>query len=74
MFVNGAGSGNRTHLASLEGWSITDIRYLHVFILCLMERETGLEPATSTLARWHSTIESLTRLNGADEGSRTPTP
>ena len=25
-----------------------------------MERETGLEPATSTLARWHSTIESLT--------------
>ena len=38
-----------------------------------MERETGLEPATSTLARWHSTIESLTQL-GADEGSRTPTP
>ena len=28
--------------------------------LFLMERETGLEPATSTLARWHSTIESLT--------------
>ena len=27
-----------------------------------MERETGLEPATSTLARWHSTIESLTQL------------
>ena len=26
---NGAGSGNRTHLFSLEGWSITDIRYLH---------------------------------------------
>ena len=23
----GAGSGNRTHLSSLEGWSITDIRY-----------------------------------------------
>ena len=42
--------------------------------LFLMERETGLEPATSTLARWHSTIESLTQLNGADEGSRTPTP
>ena len=26
----GAGSGNRTHLSSLEGWSITDIRYLHI--------------------------------------------
>ena len=25
--LNGAGSGNRTHLSSLEGWSITDIRY-----------------------------------------------
>ena len=25
----GAGSGNRTHLSSLEGWSITDIRYPH---------------------------------------------
>ena len=72
QLLNGAGSGNRTHLASLEGWSITDIRYLHINLL--LERETGLEPATSTLARWHSTIESLTRLNGADEGSRTPTP
>ena len=29
QLLNGAGSGNRTHLASLEGWSITDIRYLH---------------------------------------------
>ena len=27
----GAGSGNRTHLSSLEGWSITDIRYPHVW-------------------------------------------
>ena len=27
----GAGSGNRTHLASLEGWSITDIRYPHIW-------------------------------------------
>ena len=26
----GAGSGNRTHLSSLEGWSITDIRYPHI--------------------------------------------
>jgi len=27
-----------------------------------MERETGLEPATSTLARWHSTTELLPRV------------
>ena len=27
----GAGSGNRTHLSSLEGWSITDIRYPHIW-------------------------------------------
>ena len=39
-----------------------------------MERETGLEPATSTLPRWHSTVESLTQVSGAREGSRTPTP
>ena len=32
-FNNGAGSGNRTHLSSLEGWSITDIRYLHIYFL-----------------------------------------
>ena len=25
----------------------------------ILERETGLEPATSTLARWRSTIEPL---------------
>ncbi|CAG9711498.1 hypothetical protein CNEO4_320004 [Clostridium neonatale] len=29
----GAGSGNRTHLASLEGWSITDIRYPHIYCM-----------------------------------------
>src|SRR4051812_9885068 len=27
--------------------------------LMFLERETGLEPATSTLARWHSTTELL---------------
>src|SRR4051812_8816152 len=38
----------------------------------LLERETGLEPATSTLARWHSTTELLPRnrayLTGARSG------
>ena len=69
----GAGSGNRTHLSSLEGWSIS--RYT---IPAFLERETGLEPATSTLARWRSTNwaipAKLKTKNGADEGSRTPTP
>ena len=32
---NGAGSGNRTHLSSLEGWSITDIRYPHILFFNL---------------------------------------
>ena len=31
----GAGSGNRTHLSSLEGWSITDIRYPHIFLIII---------------------------------------
>ena len=31
---NGAGSGNRTHLSSLEGWSITDIRYPQIIGAC----------------------------------------
>ena len=37
---NGAGSGNRTHLSSLEGWSITDIRYPHILFFNL-ERLIG---------------------------------
>ena len=63
---------------TLPAWKagVLPIYDTRIFITCIlkMERETGLEPATSTLARWHSTIESLTQLNGADEGSRTPTP
>ena len=46
---------------------------LPIYDTRILERKTGLEPATSTLARWRSTIEPLSR-NGADEGSRTPTP
>ena len=33
---------------------------LPIYDTRILERKTGLEPATSTLARWHSTIESLT--------------
>ena len=31
----------------------------------VLERETGFEPATSTLARWHSTTELLPRGRAA---------
>ena len=33
-------------------------------LLRLLERETGFGPATSTLARWHSTTESLPQISG----------
>ena len=38
----------------------------------MLERKTGLEPATLALARRCSTTEPLPQ-NGAGEGSRTPT-
>lgn len=38
---NGAGDGNRTHIASLEGWSFTTKLHLQVV------GKTGFEPATS---------------------------
>ena len=49
----GAGDGNRTHVASLEGWNSTIELHPHSGAV----DETGL--ATSTLARWHSTTELL---------------
>ena len=36
-----------------------------------MERKTGLEPATSTWARWRSTIEPLPQFYGRGDRSRT---
>ena len=37
-----------------------------------MERETGFEPATSTLARWHSTAELLPQTAREDYPSTRP--
>jgi hypothetical protein len=37
-------------------WSAT---FLGVCNLLILERETGLEPATSSLGSWHSTTELL---------------
>ena len=65
---NGAGSGNRTHLSSLEGWSITDIRYPHIW----SERRDS----NPQHPPWQGGALPLShfRTIGADEGSRTPTP
>ena len=41
--------------------------------LRFLERETGFEPATSTLARWHSTAELLPQRRG-DEYLPPPRP
>ena len=35
---------------------------LPIYDTRILERKTGLEPATSTLARWRSTIEPLSRM------------
>jgi hypothetical protein len=41
----------------------------------ILERKTGFEPAASTLARSHSTTESLPHIfAGAGEEARTPMP
>jgi hypothetical protein len=74
----GAGSGNRTHLSSLEGWSITDIRYPHVYlyyVFNLMERVVGIEP---TFLAWkarvlpiYDTRNIFFNINGAENGIRT---
>ena len=49
----------------------------HILIFIQVERKTGFEPATPTLARLYSTTELLPHVlivDGAGEGSRTPTP
>ena len=68
VFSNGAGSGNRTHLSSLEGWSITDIRYPHIW----SERRDS----NPQHPPWQGGALPLSHFRkfGADEGSRTPTP
>ena len=59
---SGAGDGNRTHVASLEGWNSTIELHPH------MERKTRFELATFALARRRSTTEPLPHKNsGAGE-------
>ncbi len=38
-----------------------------------LERETGIEPATSTLARWRSTAELFPLGKAKDKGGSAPT-
>ena len=62
----GAGSGNRTHLSSLEGWSITDIRYPHIYlVLTKLVGVTGIEPATSWSQTTRAPICATPRHYGA---------
>ena len=41
------------------GLTIVTNKYFTVLIITVMERKTGFEPATPTLARWYSTTELL---------------
>ena len=70
LFFNliGAGSGNRTHLSSLEGWSITDIRY--------PQNWSERRDSNPQHPPWQGGALPLSHFRkfGADEGSRTPTP
>ena len=68
--VSAQGFEPRTH--ALEGRCSIQLSYAPIY----MERETRFELATSTLARLRSTAELFphSQNNGADEGSRTPTP
>ena|GEM_PF-5632330 len=45
------GSGNRTRTDDLRVMSPASYQLLHPAIKSILERETGLEPATTTLAR-----------------------
>ena len=48
----GAGSGNRTHLASLEGWSITDIRYPHTVCVYIFFNWSARRDSNPQLPPW----------------------
>ena len=69
--LNGAGSGNRTHLSSLEGWSITDIRYLHIGADEGSRTPTpkALDPKSSASA---NSATSACYIVGGLPGNRTP--
>ena len=55
----GAGDGARTRYLHLGKVALYQMSYarttIFVMLFIFMERATGLEPATSTLARWRST-------------------
>ena len=69
----GAGSGNRTHLSSLEGWSITDIRYLHIGADEGSRTPTpkALDPKSSASANSATSASFLINFGGLP-GNRTP--
>ena len=63
-----AGDGNRTHVSSLEGWCSTI--ELHPQKNKIKKRQTGLEPATSTLARWRTTNCTTVACSGIEPATK----
>ena len=54
--VNGRSRGIRTHDPVIKSHLLYQLSYAPIHSLCGgMERAKGLEPSTTTLARWHST-------------------
>ena len=55
--VNGRSRGIRTHDPVIKSHLLYQLSYapIHIAFPSQMERAKGLEPSTTTLARWHST-------------------
>ena len=54
---SGAGSGNRTRIASLEGWNSTIELHLHVACQSFIGAGSGNRTRIASLEGWNSTIE-----------------
>ena len=56
VFVNGRSRGIRTHDPVIKSHLLYQLSYAPIHMSSQqMERAKGLEPSTTTLARWHST-------------------
>ena len=57
ILVNGRSRGIRTHDPVIKSHLLYQLSYapIHIAFTIRMERAKGLEPSTTTLARWHST-------------------
>ena len=55
ILVNGRSRGIRTHDPVIKSHLLYQLSYAPISLFGKMERAKGLEPSTTTLARWHST-------------------